>query len=103
MTKRHVRVVSLWIHPGQAAAFEDFERQAARIMSVHGGLIDAAVRLTPDEARPDAPYEIHVVSFPDAAAAEAYAADPQTIALRAGRAAIIARTELAAGVQAGPY
>jgi len=41
---RYVRIVSLWIHPGQEAAFEAFEREAARIMARHGGWIDSAVR-----------------------------------------------------------
>lgn len=36
---RYVWVVSLWIHPGQEAAFEAFERAAVRIMERHGGRI----------------------------------------------------------------
>ncbi len=103
MAERYVRVVSVWIHPGQEAAFEAFERDAARILARHGGQIDSAVRLAPDDAKPGAPYEIHIVSFPGMEAAQAYASDPETVALRARRAAIISRTEQAAGRAAGPY
>lgn len=103
---RYVRVVSLWIHPGQEAAFEAFERDAARIMAGHGGRIDSAVRLTPPAGAGSSdatPYELHVVSFPDREAAEAYMADPETVALRARREGIISRTLVVAGREAGPY
>jgi antibiotic biosynthesis monooxygenase (ABM) superfamily enzyme len=106
VTNRYIRLVSLWIHPGQEAAFEAFEREATRVMARHGGRIDNAVRMTPPEgAGPNdaTPYEIHVVSFPDKASAEAYAADPATLALRERRARIISRTVLMAGREAGPY
>jgi antibiotic biosynthesis monooxygenase (ABM) superfamily enzyme len=106
MTKRYVRVVHLWIHEGQESAFEAFEREAARIMARHKGRIDSAVRLTPPPGAPppDAtPYELHIVSFPDQAAFEAYSSDPETLALREKRSKIIARTVLMAGREAGPY
>lgn len=97
---RYVRVVSLWIHPGQAAAFGAFEREAARIMARHGGRIDTAVRIG---GAGDSPFEVHVVSFPDRAAADSYAEDTETMALRTRRATIIARTEVLEGRPAGPY
>ena len=99
---RDARVVSLWVHPGQEAAFEAFERDAARIMARHGGRIDSAVRVAPSGAG-DPPFEVHVVSFPDQAAADSYAADPETLKLRAGRDEIIAKTEVLAGYPVGPY
>ena len=99
---RYVRIVSLWIHPGQAAAFEAFERDAVRIMVCHGGLIDSAVRMDPGGSG-DPPFEVHVVSFPDRAAADSYASDPETLKLSGRRAEIIARTEVLAGFPAGPY
>jgi antibiotic biosynthesis monooxygenase (ABM) superfamily enzyme len=99
---RHVRIVRLWIHPGQEAAFEAFEREAARLMARLGGRIDAAVRVDPGGGG-DSPFEVHVVSFPDRAAAESHAADPETLELRSRRAAIIARTEVLEGAPAGPY
>jgi hypothetical protein len=106
MSGRSVRVVSLWIHPGQEAAFDAFEREAARNMARHGGRIDHAVRVAPMEEEGTAgatPYEIHVVSFPDGAATQAYASDPATLALAERRKQIIARTMVIAGREAGPY
>jgi antibiotic biosynthesis monooxygenase (ABM) superfamily enzyme len=106
MSQRYVRVVHLWIHKGQEAAFEAFEREAARIMAAHKGRIDSAVRLAPPPGAPpnDAtPYELHIVSFPDEAAFQAYSNDPATLALREKRSKIIARTVLMAGREAGPY
>lgn len=97
---RYVRVVSLWIHPGQEVALEAFEREAARIMARHGGRIDSATRIA---GGGDSPFEVYIVSFPDLAAADSYAADPETVELRARRAAIIARTEVLEGREAGPY
>jgi hypothetical protein len=99
---RYVRVVSIWIHAGQDLAFEAFERDAARIMARHGGRIDSAVRVTPDATR-DAPFEVHVVSFPDRVAAESYAADRETVERRQRRAEIIERTSFLEGSEAGPY
>lgn len=99
---RHVLVVSLWIHPGQDSTFEAFERDAARVMAKHGGRIDQAVRVA-QEGTSDAPFEVHCVSFPDRAAADAYASDPEMPALLQRRAGIIARTERLVGWMAGPY
>jgi len=106
MTERHIRLVSLWVHKGQEAAFDAFEREAARIMARHQGRIDTAVRLTPPPGAGPAdatPYEVHVVSFPDQAAFDAYTNDPATLALRERRARIISRTVVLAGREAGPY
>lgn len=99
---RYVRVVSLWLHPGQESAFEAFERDAARIMSRHDARIDSVVRITPGREA-DAPFEVHIVSFPDRGMAESCAADREMKGLMARRAAIIARTEVLEGEEAGPY
>jgi uncharacterized protein (DUF1330 family) len=107
MAQRYSLVVSLWIRPGQEEAFEAFEREAARRMARHGGRIDAAVRTAPKGAAtgPDeaTAYEVHIVSFPDKAASDAYANDPQTVAAREKRTAIIAQTIVMPGSEAGPY
>lgn len=106
MSGRYVRVVSLWIRPGQGRAFEAFEQDAARIMARHGGRIDSAVRLAAGDAHDSAgsgPFELHVVSFPDRESADSYAADPETAALREGRAGIISKTVVLEGREAGPY
>ncbi len=106
MSERHIRVVSLWIHPGKEAAFDAFEREAARVMAKYKGRIDSAVRLSPpkDAGPEDAtPYELHIISFPGQAAYESYLADPAAQALREKRSQIISRTVLMAGWEAGPY
>jgi uncharacterized protein (DUF1330 family) len=104
---RYSLVVSLWIHPGQEEAFDAFEREAARRMAVHGGRIDAAVRTSPDGlatgTEESAAYEVHIVSFPDRAAAEAYANDPTTRSPRSKRATIVTQTIVVPGREAGPY
>ncbi|MDP3736087.1 MAG: hypothetical protein Q8R02_01780 [Hyphomonadaceae bacterium] len=107
MAGRYVRLVSIWIHKGQEAAFEAFEREAVVRMAAHGGRIDAAVRTSPTglaTGPEDAtPYEIHVVSFPDKAAMDAYASDPATLVLQEKRATIISLTLVMTGREAGPY
>src|SRR5262249_52975828 len=101
LVARFALVVSLWIHPGQEAAFEAFEREAARLMARRGGRIDRALHVTAGEG--DLPYEVHFVSFPDEAAYKAYGGDPETAVLREGRAKIIARTVSIRGRETGPY
>ena len=106
MSNRYIRVVTLWIHPGQEQAFDTFEREAARIMARHGGRIDNAVRLNVPKVAGQAdelPYELHIVGFPDQAAYDSYLADSETAALRERRGLIISRTELMSGHEAGPY
>jgi len=88
----YIRIVSLWIHPGQEAAFEACERESARIMARHGGRIDRAIGTSGQGV--DAPFEVHIVSFPSRAAADSHAGDPDTTALRQRRAGLIARTLL---------
>ena len=97
----YIRIVSLWIHPGQEAEFEAYERDAARIMARHGGRIERAIRTSGHGV--DAPFEVHIVSFPSRAAADSHANDPDATALRQRRAEIIARTEIIEGREAGPY
>lgn len=97
MPEQYIRVVSLWIHRGQEAAFEAFERDASRIMARHGGRIDAAIRLTDGDATGDeSPYELHTVSFPDRDSADSYRADPETTGSVERRAKIIAKTVIKA-------
>jgi uncharacterized protein (DUF1330 family) len=107
MTGRYSLVVSLWIRPGQEAAFEEFERGAAHRMARHGGRIDAAVRTAPNGVAtgPEeaTAYEVHIVSFPNKAAADAYANDPEHLAAREKRAEIISLTMVVPGREAGPY
>lgn len=100
MAARYVRIIQLWIQDGEAAAFEAFEREAAQVMARHDGRIDCAIRL---KAAPSAPFEMHVVSFPDEAAFEAYGADPERAALQNRRDSVIVQTAVIEGFEAGPY
>lgn len=84
-------VVQLWLKTGDVTAFEAFERNAANVMARHGGRIEQAIRLT-ETPSTDAPFEVHVVSFPDADAFNAYRIDPATQAVATLRAELIWRT-----------
>jgi hypothetical protein len=54
--------------------FRAFERHAAALMAAHGGRIERTV-VTPVADAPDLLREIHVVTFPDASAFQAYRDD----------------------------
>jgi uncharacterized protein (DUF1330 family) len=95
-------VVSLWLKTDDVAAFESFERAAARVMAKHGGRMDHVVRCA-DAERGDGPFEVHVVSFPGWKAFEAYRADADFAELLRRRDSIIARTEILRGEQREPY
>jgi uncharacterized protein (DUF1330 family) len=93
-------VVSLWLAGGDVAAFESFEQRAAEVMAPHGGRIASVVRCG---GGPDEPFEVHVVTFPSAAALKAYREDPRQAELRAQRERVIARTEVWSGDARSPY
>jgi uncharacterized protein (DUF1330 family) len=97
---RQTFIVSIWLKGNDVAGFEAFERQAATIMAAHGGRVDNVVRCGGEGA---APFEVHVVSFPDATAAAAYRADPRLAKLLPLRERVIARTEVWAGQQRSAY
>ena len=86
-------VVSLWLKTDDVAAFESFEREAARVIAKHGGRIDQVVRRA-DSERADGPFEVHVVSFPSWSAFDAYRGDSAFKALLPQRERLIARTEI---------
>ncbi len=95
-------VVSLWLKTEDVAAFESFERAAARVMAKHGGRIDHVVRLAGAE-RGDGPFEVHVVSFPDWSSFDAYRADADFKALLPQRERLILRTEIWRGAPRETY
>ncbi len=104
MSEQYIRVVSPWIHPGQEAAFEAYQRDASRIMARHGDRIDAAIRLSyGDAAGDESLYELSIVSFPDRDSADSYPAAPETAGSVERRAKLIAKTVIRAGRMAGPY
>ena len=96
-------MVQLFIHPGRAADFRRFETEAARIMRRHGGGIDRVIRPTGPARDGALPHEIHLVSFPSAAAFEAYRADAELRALAPLREAAIARTDVTIGTEGEAY
>jgi uncharacterized protein (DUF1330 family) len=93
-------VVSIWLKDDDVAGFEAFERQAAAIMAAHGGRVENVVRCG---GKGDAPFEVHVVSFPDVTTAGAYRADPRLLKLFPLRELVIARTEVWPGQQRSAY
>jgi uncharacterized protein (DUF1330 family) len=97
MAERLILVVSLQVHEGREAEFERFEAEAARIMRRYGGRIDRRIRCLPTENDPQ-PFELHLVSFPDALSFERYRADPELAGLAALRATAIRQTTLWSGV-----
>lgn len=102
MSTRHTLIASIWLKNGDVERYEAFERAAARVMSKHGGRIERALRIGRSNV-PDAPFEVHLTSFPDAAAYAAYQIDPETRELAALRAAVIARMVIHSGSELPPY
>jgi uncharacterized protein (DUF1330 family) len=100
---RTVLVASLWIRDGAVAEFEDFERRVARIQARHGAKIERAIRVAGPAANAAEPFEVHIVSFPDAQALAAYRADPELVALADIRAAVFERTTFVEGFDVPPY
>ena len=99
---RLVLIVTLEVRNEAAAEFELFERQAAAIMSRHGGHIDRVIRL--DEGAPcDSFREVHIVSFRDQAALDAYRCAPELTALKSLRDGAIVTTEIARGRDLATY
>jgi uncharacterized protein (DUF1330 family) len=96
------RVVSLWIRPGSTAAFEVYERKAARIMRKYGGSIEKVIRIG-QEGWSEHPFEIHVVSFPDQEKFAAYRADQEIASLAPDREAVILKTIVVTGVGGPAY
>jgi hypothetical protein len=87
-------VVQLWARDGDVAALEAFERRLVPLLARHGGAITCAVRCAPGGDGPD---QVHVVTFPDRAAFDAYRGDPDTAALTGERERVIARTVVTTG------
>jgi hypothetical protein len=88
-------VVQLWAAGGDVAALAAFERRVVPLLARHGGAITCAVRCAPGGG--DDPHEVHVVTFPDRAAYDAYRRDPDTAALAGERARVIARSVVTSG------
>ena len=95
-SSRLILVVTLEVRKDAAAAFERFETQAAAILSRWEGRIERVIRL--DEVTSgDTFQEVHIVSFRDQGAFDAYRRDPDLAALKSLRDGAIVRTEVVQG------
>ena len=108
MSTQRVPVTLVAIMTVRAAALDDFrafERHAAAAMRAHGGRIERAVvvPVVPVPDVEDVIKEVHVVTFPDAAAFTAYRADPVLAAVAHLRTASVIHTELLTGHDGPDY
>lgn len=101
MNNKLTLLVQLWLKEDNVAGFEAFEQKAAAIMAKHSGKIERVIRLNSSD--PAAPFEVHVVSFPNELAFAAYRADPSALALAQERAAVIEKTVVWSGVEVASY
>lgn len=93
---RLILVVTLEVRNEAAADFERFETHAAAIMSRSQGRIERVIRLDGETAG-DSFREVHIVSFPDQVAFDAYRRDPELTALKRLREKAIVKTEIVQG------
>lgn len=91
-------VVALHVDPARLDEFERFETRASRIMSRYGGRIERRLRFA--ETDPEAPHEVHLVTFPSAEAFSRYRADPELADLSELRARAVRRTTIWQGADA---
>ena len=98
----HLTLVAiLTVRRGRIAAFHQYERAAAAIMARHGGAIERTVAVDDPSA---AHYrEVHIVTFPDAAAFAAYRSDPDLAGLAPLREQAIVSTEVLLGEDGPTY
>ena len=92
-------VAKLRVRRAECAAFEEFERAAARLMREHGGAIERTVRV--DDGVAETLTEIHLVRFENEAGFRAYRESGALAALRQLRERSVVETELFIG-QDGP-
>jgi hypothetical protein len=93
-------VVILTVRRKAADSFRAFERQAAAVMARHGGAIERTVVVNSDA---DLFKEVHIVTFPDAAARAAYRKDPELAALLPLREMSVISTEVLIGEDGPVY
>lgn len=103
MNERHLLVVSLWLKNSNVSAFEAFEYQAAKAMAQFDGRVERAIRLSGAESDNDRPFEIHIVSFPSAAAFQMYRQSAESKNLAPIRDTVILKTVVVAGTEVKAY
>jgi hypothetical protein len=94
-------VALLHKHPDRGDEFELFEAAALDIMRRFDGRLERRIALDAggDPARP---HEVHVLTFPDAAAFDRYRTDPALLALAKLRSSAIRDTTVWFGADAPP-
>ncbi len=102
MASKLTLVVSLFIHQGCEAEFEQFESTAAVIMRRYGGRIERRIGCAPGDGD-DRPHEVHIVAFPDQQSFERYRNDDELLALAELRTRAIQRTIIWPGVERDPF
>jgi len=83
-------------------AFREYESRAAEIMRDYGGRIERTVVVDPGGAS-DRFREVHVVSFPDAAAFGSYRNDTRLAAIASLREQSVVHTEMLLGEEGPVY
>ena len=95
-------VVTLTIRGEAVETFREFERKAARIMVKYGGMIERTV-VIPPKTPGEFLKEIHIVTFPDDAAFQAYRQDEETLTIAPLREASVIKTEIWIGKRGPDY
>jgi uncharacterized protein (DUF1330 family) len=83
-------------------AFREYERTAAMVMARHGGAIERAV-VIPSKSGEATFREIHIVTFPDEAAFEAYRRDEEMARIAHLREESVLATEIMIGEDGPDY
>lgn len=90
-------IAYLKVRPGKRVQFEEFERQAFRLIEKHGGELLHALHPIASLPAGELPDEVHILRFPSQDALDEYRADPALLALADLRAEAIAGTNLLIG------
>ena len=95
-------VATMTVRPEAAEAFRTYERRAAAVIARYGGAIERVIVVPADET--GGPFrEVHVVTFPDAAAWAAYRADSELADAAGLRASAVLHTEVLIGTDGPGY
>ena len=97
-----VLVVLITVRAQEIDKFRAYERQAALIMTRHGGELERAIEV-PSEADDGTLREVHIVSFPDETAYQAYLVDPDLAPWRSLRDASVISTQVLKGSEGPDY
>jgi uncharacterized protein (DUF1330 family) len=94
-------VAILTVRRDHLGEFHRFERAAAAAMVRHGGAIERTVAV--EDPAAEHYREVHLITFPDAAAFAAYRADPELAALAQLREEAIVAAEVLVGEDGPTY